>query len=70
MVAAGSSRYRVMTKREDLLFLEDVAAITRVSIETVRFWIKRGRLASIRPGRRRMVRREDLETFLARSVRP
>lgn len=59
-----------MTKREDLLFLEDVAAITRVSIETVRFWIKRGRLASIRPGRRRMVRREDLETFLARSVRP
>lgn len=58
-----------MTKREDLLFLEDVAAITRVSIETVRFWIKRGRLASIRPGRRRMVRREDLEAFLARPVR-
>lgn len=58
-----------MTKREDLLFLEDVAAITRVSVETVRFWIKRGRLASIRPGRRRMVRREDLEAFLARPVR-
>ena len=54
-----------MTKPGDLLLLEEVAAVARVSTETVRYWIKRGRLASVRPGRRRMIRRDDLEAFLS-----
>lgn len=60
-----------MNKRSDLLLLEEVAELARVSVETVRFWIRRGRLASIRPGRRRMVHRATLEAFLsAPSSRP
>lgn len=53
-----------MMNRGDLLLLVEVAEIARVSIETVRYWIKQGKLPSIRPGRRRLVRRADLETFL------
>jgi len=55
-----------MTNPGDLLFIEEVAAIARVSPETVRFWIKRGLLPSLRPGRRRLVRRAALEAFLTR----
>jgi excisionase family DNA binding protein len=54
-----------MTTRGDLLLLVEVADIARVSVETVRYWIKQGKLPSIRPGRRRLVRREDLEGFLS-----
>jgi excisionase family DNA binding protein len=55
----------VETKLGDLLILEEVAELTRAKLETVRFWIKCGRLRSLRPGRRRLVRRQDLEAFLA-----
>jgi excisionase family DNA binding protein len=55
----------VETKLGDLLILEEVAELTRARLETVRAWIKQGRLRSIRPGRRRLVRRQDLEAFLA-----
>jgi excisionase family DNA binding protein len=54
-----------MTNPGDLLLIEEVAAIARVSPETVRFWIKRKLLPSLRPGRRRLIRREALEVFLA-----
>ena len=54
-----------MTKPGDLMFVEEVAAVARVSSETIRYWIKRGKLASSRPGRRRLIRRDDLEAFLA-----
>jgi excisionase family DNA binding protein len=54
-----------VTKPGDLLLLEEAAAVARVSTETVRYWIKRGRLASVRPGRRRLIRRDDLEAFLS-----
>lgn len=53
-----------MTNSGDLLLISEVAEIARVSAETVRFWIKQRRLASIRPGRRRLIRREALEAFL------
>ena len=56
-----------MTEKQDLLLLVEVAEISRVSIESVRFWIKRGRLPSYRYGKRRVVRREDLEAFLRAS---
>jgi excisionase family DNA binding protein len=57
----------VETKLGDLLILEEVAELTRAKLETVRFWIKQGRLRSLRPGRRRLVRRQDLEAFLAKA---
>lgn len=55
----------VETKLGDFLILEEVAELTRAKLETVRTWVKLGRLSSIRPGRRRLVRRQDLEAFLA-----
>jgi excisionase family DNA binding protein len=57
----------VNDRSNELLFLDEVARHVRVSIESVRHWIKTGRLASIRPGKRRMVRRGDLEVFLERN---
>jgi excisionase family DNA binding protein len=51
----------------EFLFLEEVAAEIRTPLSTVRYWIITGKLPSIRPGRRRLVRRSDLERFLAAS---
>lgn len=50
--------------RSPFLLLEEVAEETRTSLSTVRYWIATGKLASVRPGRRRLVRRADLEAFL------
>lgn len=47
------------------LLLIEVAEETRTALGTVRHWIATGRLASVRPGRRRLVLRSDLEAFLA-----
>jgi excisionase family DNA binding protein len=55
-----------MTNDGDLLQLIEVARLARVSVSSVRFWIKSGRLASIRPGKRRLVRRAEFERFLER----
>jgi excisionase family DNA binding protein len=52
----------------DLLQLEEVAQLARASVSTVRHWIRSGRLRSVRPGRRRLVPRADLDAFLARDV--
>jgi excisionase family DNA binding protein len=55
---------------DDLLLLEEVVTLTRAaSVSTVRHWLRTGKLASVRPGRRRLVRRADLEAFLRRGVR-
>lgn len=53
----------------ELLQLEEVAKLARVSVSSVRHWIKTGRLASIRPGRRRLVWRDELTRFLAQPAR-
>jgi len=58
-----------MTNDSDLLRLEDVAQLARVSVSTVRHWIKTGRLASLRPGRRRLVQRSEFERFLRQPVK-
>lgn len=55
---------------DDFLLLDEVAELARVSVDTVRFWIRAGKLASVRPGRRRMVRYTVLEAFLQRDPRP
>jgi len=51
------------------LTLEECAREARVSASTVRHWIYERRLSSTRPGRRRLVSREDFERFLARNAR-
>jgi excisionase family DNA binding protein len=56
-----------MVNREDWLLIDEVADIARVSPETVRYWIKKKRLPSVRPGRWRLVRRDVLEVFLLSS---
>jgi excisionase family DNA binding protein len=53
----------------ELLFLEEVAELTRARLSCVRFWVRTGKLPSLRPGRRVMVRREALEKFLADAER-
>lgn len=54
--------------KPDLLLIEEVAEETRASMSTVRFWIAEGKLASVKPGRRRLVRRKDLDAFLSERV--
>jgi excisionase family DNA binding protein len=53
----------------DLLFLEEVAELTRTRMSCVRFWVRTGKLPSLRPGRRVMVRRSAVEKFLRDSER-
>jgi excisionase family DNA binding protein len=50
------------------LLLEEVADETRTPLSTVRQWIAQGRLPSVRPGRRRLVKRADLDAFMAPPV--
>jgi excisionase family DNA binding protein len=47
-----------------LLTLEETATIARAPLASVRHWIATDRLPSVRPGRRRLVRRADLARFL------
>jgi excisionase family DNA binding protein len=49
----------------EFLLLHEVARECRAPLASVRHWIATGRLRSIRPGRRRLVLREDLDRFLA-----
>jgi excisionase family DNA binding protein len=51
--------------RREFLLLDEVAREYRAPVASVRYWIASGRLRSIRPGRRRLVSREDLDRFLA-----
>ncbi len=51
--------------RREFLLLDEVASECRASVASVRYWIASGRLRSVRPGRRRLVSREDLERFIA-----
>lgn len=51
-------------KTHELLWIEEVADACRASVGTVRHWIRTKRLPSLRLGRRRLVRREDLDRFL------
>jgi excisionase family DNA binding protein len=46
------------------LTTEEVAERARASVATVRYWMHVGKLASSRPGRRRLVRDDVLTRFL------
>ena len=52
-----------------LLLIPEVAALARVSVGTVRYWIFTRRLPSLKPGRRVMVRLAALQAFLASAER-
>ncbi|HKP64476.1 MAG TPA: helix-turn-helix domain-containing protein [Polyangiales bacterium] len=52
------------------LFIEEVAEETRRTNSTVRHWLSKRRLASVRIGRRRMVLRADLDAFIANGLKP
>lgn len=47
------------------LLVTEVAELARASVDTVRTWIRSCRLPSVKPGRHRLVRRADLEAFMA-----
>jgi excisionase family DNA binding protein len=47
-----------------LLTLDQVAELTHTPKNTIRFWIAQRRLSTVKLGRRRLVRRRDLEAFI------
>ena len=53
-----------MNDESQFMLIPEVAEATRVSASTVRHWIRSGKLASVRPGRRRLIERRDFERFL------
>jgi excisionase family DNA binding protein len=52
----------------DFLTIEQVAVIARVSPVTVRRWIRSGKLACVRPGRRMLVPHRSLERLLGQAT--
>lgn len=52
------------TNAPSLLTILEAAQAARTTPSTVRHWLAIGRLASVKPGRRRLIRRTDLATFL------
>lgn len=54
----------LMDTDDDLLLLEEVAKRCRAPLSSVRHWVRVGKLSSIRPGRRRLVSRNEIERFL------
>ena len=54
-----------MNERDRYMLLSEVASEARVSLSSVRHWLRTGKLQSVRPGRRRLIRRADFEQFIA-----
>jgi excisionase family DNA binding protein len=55
----------------EYMLAEEVARELRVPVATLRWWVRTGKLRAIRPGRRLLIRRSDLEAFLSEmTVRP
>jgi excisionase family DNA binding protein len=48
----------------DLLTVEETATQLKVQAETVRDWLRAGKLKGVKAGRQWRVRRRDLEAFL------
>lgn len=53
----------------EFLFVEEVAEEMRVPVSCVRYWIRTGKLESLRPGRRVLVRRSALDLFIEHGER-
>lgn len=46
------------------LLIDEAAQVARVSSATVRYWLAKKKLRSVKPGRRRMILEQDLLDFL------
>jgi len=49
---------------DELLLVEEVAKEVRAPVETIRWWIRTGKLPASKPGRRLLIRRSDLQQLL------
>lgn len=58
-----------MGEQRRFLTLDECAAEARVSLSSVRHWLRTGKLRSVRPGRRRLVERSEFERFLAANAK-
>ncbi len=47
-----------------LLTVDEAARVARTATSTIRHWLQIGRLRSVKPGRRRLIRRSDLAALL------
>jgi excisionase family DNA binding protein len=54
----------------EYLSIKEAAALARVSVYTVRRWVRRGELTKHEAGSRLLVRRDELERLLACDVVP
>jgi excisionase family DNA binding protein len=48
----------------EFLTVEEIANTLKVSVQTVRNWIKTGKLPALKVGRQWRVRKEDFEKYL------
>lgn len=53
-----------MTTIPRLLTLPEVAAVARAPLSSVRYWIQKGQLPSVKVGRRRLVAEADVVAFI------
>ena len=58
-----------MPTADDWLRVEDIYEILgrKVPMDTIRSWIRSGKLPAYKPGRTYLVKREDLEKFIRES---
>lgn len=52
----------------DLMDVKELADVLRVEVPTVQRWLREGKLPFIQPGRKKLVRRSDLEMFIEGST--
>ena len=54
-----------MSMSDELLLVAEVARLVRAPVETVRWWIRTGKLPASKPGRRLLIRRSDVQELLS-----
>lgn len=52
----------------ELLTIVEAAKECRTAVSTFHLWIRQGRIPSLKLGRKRLVRREDLDRFIESGV--
>lgn len=52
----------------ELLNIQETAVFLRISTHTLRAWIRQKRIPCVRLGRRVLLRREDVESFVSRNL--
>ena len=52
----------------ELLNIQETATFLRISTHTLRAWIRQKRIPRVRLGRRVLLRKEDVESFISRNL--